>query len=126
MFTKFEHFAATSLMGSPESPPRQEGYLYFQRGWERLAFALAIALSKKGCYEWEDFRQQLISAIADWENKSDGEKWDYYQRWLLALEHLAIESNLLDSEEIERETQRYLEDYRTQAGCFASMSKTQE
>ena len=32
MFTKFEHFAATSLMGSPEeAPPRKDGHLHFDR-----------------------------------------------------------------------------------------------
>ena len=68
MFTKFEHFAATSLMGSPEEvPPRKDGHLHFGRDWEKMAFGVAIALSKQGHYEWEAFRQMLIAAIGEWE-----------------------------------------------------------
>ncbi|MEO0949184.1 MAG: nitrile hydratase accessory protein [Cyanobacteria bacterium J06641_5] len=105
MFTKFEHFAATSLMGSPEeAPPRKDGHLHFDRDWEKLAFGIAIALAKQGHYEWEDFRQQLIAKIGDWEavHATDDPSWDYYQRWLLALEELIVESNVLEPGELER------------------------
>ena len=104
MFTKFEHFAATSLMGSPqEAPPRRDGHLYFDRDWERLAFGVAIALSKQGHYEWEDFRQQLISKIGEWEEEhgTDDPSWDYYQRWLAALEEILVESEVLAPGELE-------------------------
>ena len=104
MFTKFEHFAATSLMGSPqEAPPRRDGHLYFDRDWERLAFGVAIALSKQGHYEWEDFRQQLISKIGEWEadHETDDPSWDYYQRWLAALEEILVESEVLAPGELE-------------------------
>jgi nitrile hydratase accessory protein len=102
MFTKFEHFAATSLMGAPEeSPPRKDGHLYFDRDWEKLAFGVAIALSKQGHYEWEDFRQTLITTIGEWEatHALDDPEWDYYQCWLTALEKLAIESGVIEAGE---------------------------
>ncbi|MDB9516135.1 nitrile hydratase accessory protein [Roseofilum reptotaenium CS-1145] len=104
MFTKFEHFAATSLMGSPEeAPPRRDGHLYFDRDWERLAFGVAIALSKQGHYEWEDFRQQLIGKIGEWEAEhgTDDPSWDYYQRWLAALEEILVESGVLAPGELD-------------------------
>ena len=104
MFTKFEHFAATSLMGSPEeAPPRKDGHLRFDRDWEKMAFGVAIALSKQGHYEWEEFRQTLIAAISEWEanhNLNDPE-WDYYQCWLAALEKLAIESGVIEGGELD-------------------------
>lgn len=104
MFTKFEHFAATSLMGSPEeAPPRKDGHLHFDRDWEKMAFGVAIALSKQGHYEWEEFRQTLIAAISEWEashNLNDPE-WDYYQCWLTALEKLAIESGVIEAGELD-------------------------
>ena len=102
MFTKFEHFAATSLMGSPEeAPPRQDGHLQFDREWEKLAFGVAIALSKQGYFEWEDFRQTLIATIADWEatHELDDPEWDYYQCWLAALEKLVVDAEVVDAEE---------------------------
>ncbi|MEM6520614.1 MAG: nitrile hydratase accessory protein [Cyanobacteria bacterium P01_D01_bin.71] len=102
MFTKFEHFAATSLMGSPEeAPPRQDGHLQFDRDWEKMAFGVAIALSKQGYFEWEDFRQTLIATIAEWEatHDLDDPEWDYYQCWVAALEKLVIATGVVDAEE---------------------------
>jgi len=102
MLTRFEHFAASSLMGSEQSPPRQNGQLAFNRGWEQVAFALAIALSKQGHYEWEDFRQQLINTIAEWEadHALDDPTWDYYQRWYAVLEALVLQAGLVESGEL--------------------------
>jgi len=110
MQLKFEHFAATSLMGSEESPPRNNGELKFDRDWEGLAFGMALALAKKGHYEWEDFRQELIASIDEWESKHDRDdpSWDYYQRWLIALERLAIESELIDEQELEQRTNQLM------------------
>ncbi|MBL1179288.1 nitrile hydratase accessory protein [Pantanalinema sp. GBBB05] len=110
MQVKFEQFAATSMLGSEDAPPRSNGELLFQRPWEGRAFGMAIALSKKGHYEWEDFRQGLIASIAEWEatHCKDDPDWDYYQRWLLALERLALESNLLNPAELEQRTAELL------------------
>lgn len=104
MFTKFEHFAATSLMGSPEeAPPRKDGHLTFDRDWEKMAFGVAIALSKQGYYDWEEFRQTLIATIAEWEatHDLDDPEWDYYQCWVTALEKVAISSGVIEADEWE-------------------------
>jgi nitrile hydratase accessory protein len=106
MFTRFEHFAASSLMGSEESPPRENGNLAFKRSWEQVAFALAIALSKKGYYEWEDFRQNLIAMIGEWESEHGLEDptWDYYQRWYAVLEKLVLETGLVERADLEEKS----------------------
>ncbi|XHX79037.1 MAG: nitrile hydratase accessory protein [Stenomitos frigidus ULC029] len=106
MQTKFEHFAAASMLGAKDSPPRCNGELAFDDSWESRAFGMAIALSKKGHYEWEEFRQQLIASIATWEaaHALDDPNWNYYQRWLAALEHLALESALITPEELDQQT----------------------
>lgn len=106
MQIKFEQFATTSMLGSQEAPPRSNGEILFARPWEGRAFGMAIALSKQGHYEWEDFRQELIAAIAEWEAShcQDDPQWDYYQRWLLALEHLVLASELITPEELEQRT----------------------
>jgi nitrile hydratase accessory protein len=104
MYTIFEQFAAASMLGERDAPPRCNGELLFQRPWEGRAFGKAIAFSKKGQYEWEDFRQELISSIADREEKhcKEDPAWDYYQRCFLALERLLVESKLLNHKELER------------------------
>lgn len=104
MFTQFEHFATTSLMGAPEeAPPRQDGHLHFERDWEKMAFGMAIALSKQGHYEWEDFRQTLMATIAEWESTHtlNDPEWDYYQCWLTALETVTVESGVLKPGELD-------------------------
>ena len=106
MQTQFEHFAATSMLGSQDSPPRYNGALHFRNPWEERAFSMAIALAKTGHFEWEDFRQVLITAIAEWEaeHARDDPSWDYYQRWLLALERLVVASEVIDVTELESRT----------------------
>jgi nitrile hydratase accessory protein len=110
MQTQFEHFAATSMLGSKDSPPRCDGELFFEDSWEGRAFGIAIALAKKGHYEWEDFRQQLIASIGEWEaaHELDDPSWNYYQRWLLALERLMLETHLIDPAELDQQVAELL------------------
>ena len=111
MQTRFEHFATTSMLGETESPPRANGALRFERDWEGRAFGLALALSKQGRYEWEDFRQQLIASIAEWEavHPLDDRSWDYYERWLLALERLVVASGVVDEADWQARTTAVVE-----------------
>lgn len=90
MYTRFEEFAASSMMGSSASPPRLQGKLTFQHDWERSTFGMAIALSKQGVFEWEEFRQQLIAVIGEWQDDAcKGQPtWDYYECFLAALERV--------------------------------------
>lgn len=101
MQTKFEHFAAASLLGGKQSPPRNNGKLHFDSEWEGRAFGLALTLSKAGYFEWEEFQQNLIKTIAEWEatHDRDDPSWDYYERWLLALERVVRSSGLVDAPE---------------------------
>ena len=67
-----------------------------------FAFGIALALARDGHFEWEDFRQQLIAAIGDWE---DGHaladpSWNYYDRWLQALEAVLVQAGVATPEEI--------------------------
>jgi len=110
MHIKFEQYATASMLGSGDSPPRSNGELLFRNPWEGRAFAMAIALSKKGHYEWEDFRQRLIQSIGEWEANhcKDDPSWDYYQRWMLALERLVLSSNMLDEGELDKRTADFI------------------
>jgi nitrile hydratase accessory protein len=103
MFASFEEYAMTSMLGSPDSPPRADGKLVFANGWERDLFGLALSLSKAGCFEWEDFRQCLIASIARWEAGQcvNQPRWDYYERFLDALFDVVAASGTLSAAEIE-------------------------
>ena len=102
MQTNFERFAVTSMMGQQDSPPRLDGKLHFDVDWERQAFGVALALSRSGYFDWEDFRQHLIAAIGEWESTHDfgDNSWDYYERWLTALERVIVEKHLVGADEL--------------------------
>ena len=76
--------------------PRMSGEMVFHDDWERRAFAIAVSLAEQGVFDWSEFQQQLIKAIADSEkddpqNPSRG----YYVSWLVAMEALLEEKKLL-------------------------------
>ncbi len=104
MFTRFEEYAATQMLGQLDSPPRSEGKLFFSEEWQRTVFGMALALSKEGHFEWEDFRQNLIASIAAWEKDACGGQttWDYYQRYTMALIETLEQSGILKPGELER------------------------
>ncbi|WP_407158240.1 nitrile hydratase accessory protein [Bradyrhizobium sp. STM 3557] len=102
MLTRFEHFAITEMMGQPDTPPRANGSFCFSEPWERIAFGVALALAKQGCFEWDDFRNELICEIKAWENAhfDDRSSWNYYERWLAALERAVVKTGLLEASEL--------------------------
>lgn len=102
MQTRFEQFAVTSMLGSPDTPPRLDGKLCFSQAWERQAFGVALALSKNGHFDWEDFRQKLIAAIGEWEelHALEDPSWSYYERWLTALERLLVQEQIVTAEDL--------------------------
>jgi nitrile hydratase subunit beta len=106
MFTRFEEYAAASMLGDADPPPRLDGKLHFTNRWERDVFGLALSLSKAGCFEWEDFRQSLIASIARWENAAadcaNPPRWDYYERFLDALLDVVEASGVLSRDELAR------------------------
>jgi nitrile hydratase accessory protein len=69
----------------------------FDHEWQRRAFGLALALAEFGHYEWEDFQQNLIQSIGDWERTPDagGVDWQYYDHWVAALEKVVADHRLL-------------------------------
>jgi nitrile hydratase accessory protein len=108
MQSRFEHFAVTSMMGAPDRPPRADGALQFTSNWERTAFGVALALSRDGYFEWEDFRQHLIATIGSWQNQhaTDDPSWNYYDQWLAALELSILASGLATEDELAARVER--------------------
>ena len=102
MFTNFEEYAASQMLGNVDTPPRSSGKLYFSEDWQRTVFGMAMALAKAGHFEWEDFRRHLIAVIADWERGAcDGATtWDYYERYAIALLQVLEQHQVLSAEEL--------------------------
>lgn len=86
--------------------PRKNGELVFEAPWQGRAFGLAIGLHQRGIYGWEDFRQRLIAQIQGSACK-EGVQPGYYEHWVAALEHLAVERGLVDRAELELRVHEY-------------------
>lgn len=88
--------AEIAEMESRSALPRKSGEMVFHHDWERKAFAISVSLAEQGVYEWREFQQELIKAIAEAEkddpqNPSRG----YYESWLAAMETLLEEKEIL-------------------------------
>ncbi|HEX3620810.1 MAG TPA: nitrile hydratase accessory protein [Acidimicrobiales bacterium] len=85
----------------PAAPPRSNGELVFAEPWESRAFGLAMALNAGGVFEWEDFRRQLIAAVAEAEREPDAEaSWSYYRCWLVALERVLAAAGVVSTDQL--------------------------
>ncbi len=84
--------------------PRDNGELQFAQPWEARAFGMAVLLNENGSYPWKHFSERLAETIHTAE--SHGDESAYYERWLNALESLAIENGLVSRDEL---TQRAIE-----------------
>ena len=86
--------------------PRSNGDLVFEEPWQARAFGVAVGLVQAQGLDWEAFRRRLIAEIAAWEHTHRGDEtaaYQYYERWLAALERLVLETGMVTSGELETE-----------------------
>jgi len=91
-------------MQGPEAPPRKNGELVFEKLWEGRTFGMAVTLSDQGAYPWHDFRASLIEVISACDASGDTTT-PYYERFLAALENLALQRGLVSKDELDARTQ---------------------
>ena len=94
----------TEMSGS-SALPRSNGELVFENPWEGRAFGVAVALTHAGRYEWREFNSVFIEHIAKAEQSDDPST--YYQRWLAALEELALQKGLVSAQELDQRAQQF-------------------
>ena len=84
--------------------PRSNGELVFESPWEGRAFGVAVALTHARRYQWREFNRIFVEHIARAEQSGDSST--YYQRWLAALEELALAKGLVSAKELELRAQQ--------------------
>jgi nitrile hydratase accessory protein len=84
---------------SPSAVPRKNGELVFEAPWEGRAFGLAVVLSDRRVYDWEEFRARLIEEI--------DKQPTYYESWLAALEKLLLARGVVSASELDLRTAEY-------------------
>jgi nitrile hydratase accessory protein len=92
-------------MEGVEALPRRNGELVFEALWEGRAFGMAVALNDQGLYPWREFRDELVSRIGAAD--AAAEPSTYYERFLAALESLALRRGLVSREELDVRTEAY-------------------
>jgi nitrile hydratase accessory protein len=92
-------------MTGDEALPRKNGELVFEAPWEGRSFGLAVAMNEDGLYDWSAFRDKLVEEIAAAE--SQGARSSYYERWMAALERLALERGFVTAGELDVRAAEY-------------------
>jgi nitrile hydratase accessory protein len=83
--------------------PREEGGPVFREPWEAQAFAMAVALHRRGVFTWNEWAGTLGAEIKRAQVSGDPDRGDtYYRHWLAALERLAAEKGIADSFSLSR------------------------
>jgi nitrile hydratase accessory protein len=90
----------------PAAPPRTNGELIFDAPWQSRVFGMTVKLHEDGLFEWSEFQESLIAAVAAHEAElRDAEAYDYWSCWLEAFRVLAAEKHWFDGELLaQRET----------------------
>jgi len=89
----------------PAAPPRRNGELLFAAPWESRLFGLTLALHAQGRFDWEEFRQRLIRAVAARDRAAAaGAAFSYYEAWRAALEDLLAAKGLCPTGELTERT----------------------
>jgi nitrile hydratase accessory protein len=92
-----EDEALAGLAVALPSLPRDEGGPVFREPWEAQAFAMTLALHRRGLFSWPEWAATLGAEITRAQRAGDPDTGEtYYRHWLAALERLVAEKNIAD------------------------------
>ncbi len=86
------------------APPMTNGELNFDAPWQGRVFAMANALCDAGVFEWQEFQQSLIEAVADHDPQDTYAYYEYFQG---ALESLLSQKGVLARTQIDDRSHAY-------------------
>lgn len=95
-----EHWP-TAVPHAPDDPG-------FSSPWELRAFSIGVAAHRAGHYPWPEFQRELIGAIQQWEDDPGARSWNYYARWIEALEAVVTAHQMVSAAELEARTAELL------------------
>jgi len=79
------------------SLPRDQGGPLFREPWEAQAFAMTLALYRKGLFSWPEWAAALAAEIERAQRAGEPDAGDtYYRHWLAALERLVVAKGIAD------------------------------
>jgi nitrile hydratase accessory protein len=91
------------LTAALPSLPRDPGGPIFREPWEAQAFAMTLALYRRGLFSWPEWAAILASEIKRAQAAGDPDTGEtYYHHWLTALERLVAEKGVTDRTSLAR------------------------
>jgi nitrile hydratase accessory protein len=88
--------------------PRKNGELVFDAPWQSRAFGMVVGLHQRGLFTWNEFKDQLIAAIASHPLTDDASPATvYYRQWLMALEKLLSAKGLVSAAALEQRASEF-------------------
>jgi nitrile hydratase accessory protein len=101
-----------TLSALPQLPVDEDGPV-FAAPWQAQAFALAVRLSQRGHFTWNEWAAELaaeLKAAADRGEPDDGTH--YYEHWLATLERLVTSKGLMDQDTLIARKDAWADAYR--------------
>ena len=96
----------TAAEGAPEAVPElpfDSGGPVFGEPWEAQAFAITLALHRRGLFTWTEWSGRLAAEIKRAQASGDPDSGaTRYRHWLAALERLVADKRLSDQAELAR------------------------
>ena len=84
----------------PLQPHDDDGPV-FAEPWQAQAFALAVFLSQRGLFTWDEWTRTIIAEIKAAQADGDPDLGDtYYDHWLRALERLVTEKGAVTTDQM--------------------------
>ena len=94
--------------------PREGEEPVFRAPWEAKAFAIAVKLSELGHFTWAEWVEAFAAEVTHAESHEDfdaehDDGGKYYHTWLIALEKLLADKNLVLDEELDLRHQHLID-----------------
>ena len=82
--------------------PRDDDGPVFREPWEAQAFAMVVALHRRGLFNWKEWADTLAAQISAAQAAGDPDLGDtYYRHWLAALETIVAAKGASTPRELE-------------------------
>jgi nitrile hydratase accessory protein len=95
--------AAADATRAVPSIPRDDDGPVFRAPWEAQAFAMALALHKRGLFSWSEWAATLADQIRRAQASGDPNTGEtYYRHWLATLERLVAEKGVASPQTLDR------------------------
>lgn len=92
--------------------PHDEDGPVFAEPWQAQAFALAVSLSERGLFSWEEWTQTFGAEIKAAQAAGDPDLGDtYYEHWMRALERLVAEKGAATPRQLDARTEQWRQAY---------------